>query len=67
MKKLSPPTAKLDENGSLVTNPEQLLNLYSKTYTERLSHRKMKNEYEDIFLLKNCLWEMRLEKCSNVK
>ena len=27
----------------------------------------MKNEYEDIFLLKNCLWEMRLEKCSNVK
>ena len=27
----------------------------------------MKKEYEDILHLKNQLWEMRLEKCSNVK
>ena len=42
---LDPPTAKLDENGCLVTNTEELLNLYLDTYSKRLSHRKMKNKY----------------------
>ena len=66
-KTVDPPTAKLDKNGNLVTNPEKLLDLYLETYSERLSHRKIKEEYEDIFHLKNELWKMRLNKCSNVK
>ena len=64
---LDPPTAKLDENGCLVTNTEELLNLYLDTYSKRLSHRKMKNKYEDIFELKNESWQMRLKKISGVK
>ena len=64
---LDPPIAKLDKNGDLVTRPEKLLDLYLETYSNRLSHRKMKKEYEDIFYLKNKLWNLRLEKCSEVK
>ena len=64
---MDPPTAKLDKTGKLVTNPDKLLRLYLETYSDRLSHRKMKEEYEDIFHLKNQLWYMRLEKCSNIK
>jgi hypothetical protein len=48
------PTAKLDKNGKLVTHPEKLL----KLYLDRLSHRKMKPEFEDILHLKNELWKM---------
>ena len=59
--------AKLDKNGKLVTNTEDLLNLYLETYSDRLSHRKIKSEYDDIFNLKTQLWQMRLELCSEVK
>ena len=62
-----PPTAKLDNSGKLVTNPDKLLNLYLEKYVERLSHKKMKAEYDDIFILKNQLWKLRLEQCSEVK
>ena len=64
---IDPPTAKKDKNGKLVTNPEKLLDLYLETYKERLSHRKMKKEYDDIFKMKNQLWELRLESCLQEK
>ena len=64
---VDPPTAKLDKNGKLVTNTEDLLNLYLETYSDRLSHRKIKSKYDDIFNLKTQLWQMRLELCSEVK
>ena len=41
--------------------------MYLDTYSDRLSHRKMKPEFEDILHLKNKLWKMRLELCSEVK
>ena len=62
-----PPTAKLDRNGKLVTNPQKLLDLYVETYSDRLSHKRIKAEYKDIFLLKNHLWQLRAEQCSGVK
>ena len=43
-----PPTAKLDENGVLRTKPDELLDLYLNTYSQRLSHRKIRDKYEDI-------------------
>ena len=64
---LDPPTAKLDKNGKLVTNPQKLLDLYLETYSDRLRHREMKKEYADVFHLKNNLWKLRLEKCLQVK
>ena len=62
-----PPTAKLDKTGKLVSCPKKLLNLYSETYSERLGHRKMKKEYEDVFHLKNQLWDMRFNECKEIK
>ena len=62
-----PPTAKLDKQGRLVSCPDKLLSLYSETYTERLSHRKMISRYEDVFHLKNQLWDMRFNKCIEIK
>ena len=62
-----PPTAKIDDNGNLVSNPDKLLELYLETYSKRLSHREIKEKYEDIFQLKSQLWKMRSEKCSGIK
>jgi hypothetical protein len=44
-----PPMAKMDENGQIITSPSLLRDLYLQTYSDRLSHRVMKSEYEDIF------------------
>ena len=62
-----PPMAKLDENGSLVTAPNLLKDLYLRTYVNRLSHRKMKPEYNDIYCLKMELWSSRLKLLKNTK
>ena len=52
--------AKIDENGLLVTVPNLLKQLYLSTYVNRLRHRTMKTEFDDIFCLKMELWESRL-------
>ena len=57
----NPPMVKVDNKGNLVTSPDALKSLYLKTYVERLSHRKMKPELDDIFELKNKLWNSRLQ------
>ena len=62
-----PPMAKVDENGSLVTAPNLLKDLYLKTYVNRLSHRQMKPEYNDIYYLKMELWSSRLKLLRNTK
>ena len=55
--------AKIDTNGLIVTAPNLLRDLYLHTYCDRLRHRVIKNEYEDIFQMKTELWEMVLEEC----
>ena len=62
-KSFDPPMAKMDANGQIITSPNLLKDLYLETYSDRLSHRVMKSEYEDIFEIKTKLWEMTLELC----
>ena len=57
-----PPMAKRDENGTLLTAPELLKDLYLRTYKNRLRNRDMKKELMDVFFLKEELWLSRLEE-----
>ena len=66
-KPVDPPMAKLDSSGKLVTRPNELKKLYLKTYSDRLEHRTMNAELDDIFQLKNELWKQRYEKCKQLK
>ena len=66
-KSMDPPMAKVDSSGQLITSPNLLKDLYLRTYSERLSHRLMKTQYEDILEMKTELWQMVLETCKSVK
>ena len=48
-KSVEPPMAKVDSTGQIITSPNLLKSLYLHTYSERLSHRVMKSEHQDIF------------------
>ena len=56
-----PPTAKKDQFGNLITATAALKDLYLQTYRNRLEHRPIKEKYQDLRILKNELWELRLE------
>ena len=58
---MDPPMAKVDASGQIIPSPNLLKDLYLRTYQDRLSHRVMKAEYEDIFEIKSELWEILLE------
>ena len=62
-----PPMAKLNEKGMLITSPNLLKELYLRTYKHRLRQREMKEEYMDIFFLKNELWESRMKELIGIK
>lgn len=62
-----PPMAKKDKNGNLVSAPGSLKNLYLETYKNRLRHRKMKEEYLDVFYLKSELWRNRFANITDIK
>ena len=57
--------AKVDASGQIIPSPNLLKDLYLRTYQDRLSHRVMKAEYEDIFEIKSELWEILLEACKS--
>ena len=57
---IEPPMAKKDANGKLISNPEQLKILYLQTYQNRLRHRQMRPDYEEVKNMKNLLFNMRL-------
>ena len=40
--------AKIDANGDLISNREDLKLLYADTYKERLKHRAIKPNYEQL-------------------
>ena len=52
--------AKLNSNGQLVTNKNDLLRLYKDEYQSRLKHRKIEPKYENLMKLKETLFEWRL-------
>ena len=56
-----PPMAKKDTLGNLVTEPNQLKELYISHYKHRLRHRKIEADFEDLFKMKNDLWKYRLD------
>ena len=61
------PSAKLDKDGNLITTKNGLLALYKNTYIDRLSHKQIRPEYEDLKKLKENLFELRLEIASQTK
>ena len=55
-----PPTAKLDKNGQTITSKQGLLTLYENEYKERLSEMPPHAGYEDLQILKNYLFNLRM-------
>ena len=58
----NPPMAKRDNFGNLITTEAPLKNLYLETYVQRLKQRKIKEEFEEIYMLKTLLWNVRLNQ-----
>ena len=59
------PVAKKDVNGMIITSHEDLKTLYLDTFVHRLRPRPIRQEYFDLFLLKEELCELRL-RCSSL-
>ena len=55
------PVAKKDINGKILTSHQDLKNLYLDKFVHRLRWRPIRDKYEDLFLLKEQLCEMRLQ------
>ena len=62
-----PPMGKKDLEGNLITGTEALKELYISTYVERLKHREIKPEFQDIYQLKSVLWDERFKNIKCVK
>ena len=54
------PTCKKNRNGQIITNPEALKGLYVETYKLRLRHRPMREDLEELKVLKEELFNLRL-------
>ena len=66
-KQCDPPMGKKNEQGNLITAPNLLRDLYLRTYQGRLRHRKMKEDLQDLFFLKEELCSSRMEELRNKK
>ena len=58
------PSAKKDEAGNLITSKQGLLQLYKKTYFDRLAPKKARPEYETLQVMKESLFDMRYKIAS---
>ena len=61
------PTAMMDTQKNLITNKSSLVKLYKTTYEDRLSHKPIKAGWEDLKVLKESLFKLRLEKATSIK
>ena len=61
------PSAKKDAAGNLVTTKNGLLDLYRKTYIDRLSHKPILPEYGQLKQLKENLFDLRYQIASLTK
>ena len=55
---VTPPVAKMDQEGNLISNKAELKSLYVDTYKHRLRHRDMKPSFSYLSELKNYLFEL---------
>ena len=53
------PSAKKDKDGNLIVTQNGLRALYKTTYTERLDHKQIRPEYEQLKSMKENLFELR--------
>ena len=58
---VSYPTAKVNQNGELVSNKTELKSLYVDTYKERLKHRIIRSDYTKLKELKEELFSYRIK------
>ena len=65
--KPSLPVAKKNMKGQLITNPNELKELYLDTFKYRLRHRPTQPEYESLLELQEELFQLRLELAKNKK
>ena len=61
------PSAKKDKSGNLITTKNGLLALYKQTYVDRLSHKPIREDYEQSKELKENLFKLRYEISSRNK
>ena len=61
---VEPPMAKKDSHGNLLSDKSQLENLYLDTYVNRLTPNKMAAGLEPLEEMKNYLFQLRYELCS---
>ena len=64
---IDPPMAKKSANGELISNPDVLKQLYVDTYKQRLRHRIIRPGYEELEVLRNYLFEVRLSLSKTIK
>ena len=62
-----PPMGKKNKEGTLITAPNLLKQLYVETYQKRLEHREIKDTLKDVFFLKEELWSTRMEILKETK
>ena len=61
------PVGKKDSKEKIITNHEQLKHLYLKTYMQRMRNRPMKENLEHMKIMKNKLFESRIELANENK
>ena len=61
------PVGKKNLMNQIITNPEELKNLYLDTFQFRLRHRPVKPGYEDLLELQEELFNLRLQLAKEVK
>ena len=61
------PVGKKDSKEKIITNHEQLKHLYLKTYMQRMRNRPMKKNLEYMKIMKNKLFESRIELANENK
>ena len=54
-------TAKYDKAGNLVSNPEAIKDIYLEAYVDRLKHREISQELSELKVLREQLFQERLE------
>ena len=63
---MEPPSAKRNSDGELVSDPEELENLYLETYIKRLAPNEVPQNLQETENLKSLLFKLRLQAASKV-
>ena len=59
-KNIEPPMSKKNADGKLISTPKELRNLYRETYQYRLRQRDINSDFQEVEIMKNFLFNMRL-------